>query len=487
MHINFTNKFGDGRPSTLHGHGLFFTNVNYYDGAASVTQCPVPDGYSFYHEILNSPKSGENAPKQWGTYWLHGHYKGQYIDGLRTPLIIHRAEGEAYKYDDDYTVVMADWYHHQHGYIMRHDYMTDGGDYQTPDSGLLYFAHTKANQTAKTLKGMNENAALPFEPGKTYRLRLINMSAASVFDFWLEGHDMEVIEVDGVDVERYPMESVQVAIGQRYSVLVKARNETDKNWRIHANMEGGTFPKVGSLKLNLTGTLSYGQKDAKMGDGKKNRSTDVKPFDDTKLVPLEKIESKEPDMRVTLEVKMKEGRKHGKPMGLINGTTYVAPKTPTMLTMTAKNTTNPMDAGTYGRNVNAVTAPYNSMVEMTILNLSDDVHPFHMHGTKFQVVHRAYGTDGTKPQVPKVEEQENPVRRDTVAVDGFGSVTIRFLASNPGAWFMHCHMDWHLSAGLAMVMVQAPEKAKEVLKVPSYVEEQCRVWKKQSDHKVRGP
>ena len=58
VHINFTNKFGDGRPSTLHAHGLFFTNVNYYDGAAGVTQCPVPDGYSFYHEILNTPKSG---------------------------------------------------------------------------------------------------------------------------------------------------------------------------------------------------------------------------------------------------------------------------------------------------------------------------------------------------------------------------------------------------------------------------------------------
>ena len=118
--------------------------------------------------------------------------------------------------------------------------------------------------------------------------------------------------------------------------------------------------------------------------------------------------------------------------------------------------------------------------------MSDDVHPFHMHGTKFQVVHKAYGTDGTKPQVPKVEEQENRVRRDTVAVDGFGSVTIRFVARNPGAWFMHCHMDWHVSAGLAMVMVQAPEKAKEDLKVPSYVEEQCKVWKKQSDDKLRG-
>ena len=126
---------------------------------------------------------------------------------------------------------------------MRHDYMTNGGDYQTPDSGLLYFAHTKSKHTAKTLKGISENATLPFEPGKTYRLWSIHMSAASVFDFWLEEHVMEVIKVDGVDVERYPIVSVQVAIGQRYSVLVKARNETDKNWRIHANWRAARFRK----------------------------------------------------------------------------------------------------------------------------------------------------------------------------------------------------------------------------------------------------
>ena len=46
--------------------------------------------------------------------------------------------------------------------------------------------------------GFNANATLPFVPGKTYRLRIVNTSAFSAFYFWIEGHGMTLIEVDGV-------------------------------------------------------------------------------------------------------------------------------------------------------------------------------------------------------------------------------------------------------------------------------------------------
>ena len=46
--------------------------------------------------------------------------------------------------------------------------------------------------------GFNENATLPFVPGKTYRLRVINTSAFSAFYFWIDGHQMMIIEADGV-------------------------------------------------------------------------------------------------------------------------------------------------------------------------------------------------------------------------------------------------------------------------------------------------
>ncbi|KAF5327070.1 hypothetical protein D9619_004661 [Psilocybe cf. subviscida] len=49
----------------------------------------------------------------------------------------------------------------------------------------------------------------------------------------------------------------------------------------------------------------------------------------------------------------------------------------------------------------------------------------------------------------------NPPRRDVVGVSG-STVIIRFRADNPGPWFLHCHIDWHLEAGLAVVFAEAP-------------------------------
>lgn len=41
----------------------------------------------------------------------------------------------------------------------------------------------------------------------------------------------------------------------------------------------------------------------------------------------------------------------------------------------------------------------------------------------------------------------NPVRRDTVSIGaGTDNVTFRFVTNNPGPWFLHCHIDWHLQA-----------------------------------------
>ncbi|KAG8050990.1 hypothetical protein GUJ93_ZPchr0009g2075 [Zizania palustris] len=45
----------------------------------------------------------------------------------------------------------------------------------------------------------------------------------------------------------------------------------------------------------------------------------------------------------------------------------------------------------------------------------------------------------------------NPQERNTVAVPTGGWAVIRFVANNPGMWFMHCHFEAHLDLGLAMV------------------------------------
>lgn len=84
-----------------------------------------------------------------------------------------------------------------------------GGAEPVPDSALIYFEQNgsylppisgavSGASDGSSAVGFNGNATIKFEAGKTYRLRVINMSAFSMFFFWIEGHDMSIIEVDGV-------------------------------------------------------------------------------------------------------------------------------------------------------------------------------------------------------------------------------------------------------------------------------------------------
>lgn len=80
---------------------------------------------------------------------------------------------------------MIDWYHDQSDDLLAsflNVYNPTGAE-PVPNSGLIMD---------------NANSSLTFTPGKTYRLRLINMSGFAKFYFSIDGHDMDIIEVDGV-------------------------------------------------------------------------------------------------------------------------------------------------------------------------------------------------------------------------------------------------------------------------------------------------
>jgi FtsP/CotA-like multicopper oxidase with cupredoxin domain len=66
-------------------------------------------------------------------------------------------------------------------------------------------------------------------------------------------------------------------------------------------------------------------------------------------------------------------------------------------------------------------------------------HPMHLHGHSFQVI----GING---------KSLNGALRDTVLVPPKSSVTVAFDANNPGIWYLHCHILWHLAAGMATLV-----------------------------------
>ncbi|WFD28472.1 hypothetical protein MNAN1_003483 [Malassezia nana] len=479
VRIHFHNRFGDGTGSTLHAHGMFFNRTNFMDGAAMLTQCPVPDGESFVYETLNSPSSPPDRQPQWGTYWMHGHYGGQYVDGFRLPNIIHNAQGEVHAYDDDYTLVLADWYHREHNDLLYKEFMNPknpGGAEPVPDAPLVYLAHTPANGTAEYLPGFNDQITLPFEPGKTYRLRMINMAALSMFHVWLEGHDMEIIEADGVDMEPLPVDSVSLSVAQRYSVLVRARNDTDRDWTLHANMDPDMFDDVpDTLQLNVSAKVTYGTPHAPLGVGRATIDT-YDAFNDTQLQPIMPMAPLQPIVSQDLNVVFTT-YKDGINYASFNNITYVGPLTPSLLTMKTETAPLAMNPLLYGPSSGAYVAPFQTVVEFVIYNWDAGSHPFHMHGTQFQVVHKSNDVMSSDPadNPPFIEgENPNPVRRDTVVVPAGGSARLRFVADNPGAWFMHCHIDWHLSSGLAMIVLVAPDQVAQSMDVPDVIAQQCR-------------
>lgn len=78
----------------------------------------------------------------------------------------------------------------------------------------------------------NDNATMVFEAGKTYRIRVINMAALAMFYVAMDQHQMQIIEMDGVETEPYDIDFLSAAVAQRYSVLVTAKNETGTNYAL---------------------------------------------------------------------------------------------------------------------------------------------------------------------------------------------------------------------------------------------------------------
>lgn len=78
------------------------------------------------------------------------------------------------------------------------------------------------------------------------------------------------------------------------------------------------------------------------------------------------------------------------------------------------------------------------------------------------------------------------MERDTVLVDANTYVIFRYRDDNPGTWFFHCHIVWHLYAGMAIIMIESPEIAQQRDTVDPLLAEQCRVQRFHSSGNAAG-
>ncbi|GFY83473.1 laccase 12 [Actinidia rufa] len=82
----------------------------------------------------------------------------------------------------------------------------------------------------------------------------------------------------------------------------------------------------------------------------------------------------------------------------------------------------------------------------------EENHPIHLHGYDFFIVAEGFGNFNPKTDSKKFNLVDPPMR-NTASVPVGGWTVIRFVADNPGVWLMHCHLDVHITWGLAMAFL----------------------------------
>lgn len=101
-----------------------------------------------------------------------------------------------------------------------------------------------------------------------------------------------------------------------------------------------------------------------------------------------------------------------------------------------------------------------SIVELLIIDIDDSLtHPFHLHGHKFYVMDMGIFNEKMiverilKTGIPSERRNANdkPPHKDTILIPNPGYVRLKFRADNPGFWLGHCHFDWHLAVGMAVI------------------------------------
>lgn len=470
------------RLSTIHWHGLFQNGTNDMDGVPSLTQCPGAVNDTFiYNFTVDQP----------GTYWYHTHIENLYPDGYRQLLLVDN-DGAWFEdqVDEEIAFTLTDWYNELTETIFTDQFMViynPTGAEPIPDAILF-----------------NETYSPRWEvkPNTTYRLRIANIGAFSAFYFYIPGYNFTIVEVDGIYTEPAEADLIFIATAQRYSLLLTTGPETDQVIQMVQIADSSLYDIVPpTLQLNRTGFLYSGSPDESMFVQLNNSdifetapvwnltdnsevagvlddlsedsytSDNLHWFDDMELVPYDHMPLLEPvDLNHTLHLTMTV-LDNGNPYAFLNDITYTAPSIPAIFsTLSAPDDDTALNATIYGSNTNSLVLEHNQVIQMILNNDDTGKHPFHMHGHVFQCVKR--GADmGQDTFVPYNETEDDgnypqyPMTRDTFVVLPNSYFLIRFRADNPGIWFFHCHIDWHMSQGLAMVLVEAPVQLRQNYKV----------------------
>lgn len=226
--LSSTLKQDDHKHSiAIHFHGIRQYGSVHSDGVPYLTQMPIKPGEEYVHEF--------RIVNQAGTYFYHAHV-GLQEETVFGPIIVYeskRAHPEnnsssllqagPYKYDDERTVLLSEWWHRPH---MEFENFLMGPKFNfIPEAdSILINGHTLHDSRKVVVAQCGGYELVPVKPNKTYRFRVIGATAFRTLGFAIAHHNLTIIEVDGELTKPYTVNQLEVAPGQRFSVLL----HTDK-------------------------------------------------------------------------------------------------------------------------------------------------------------------------------------------------------------------------------------------------------------------
>lgn len=446
-------------PMTLHWHGILQRGTVVMDGVPGVTQRALqPRSSQLYDFVCPTP----------GTFWYHSHFKGQYIDGMKGALIIR--DPSLPRFPAETTVQLSDWYHIESSVLMR-EYLSpaSGGNEPVPISALINGVG-QANCTGRGCRC----AVIPAHPGSCKHpatlLRLINTAAFAQFQFSVDNHRLIVVSLDGLTVQpSQPLRGVVLNAGQRVGVLVCPDGPRRRlaDWQpawVRAHMIQSVFASD-SPDPTVLGVLQYGRRTSRPRRLPTTQPTELKlsevmgdtaaaGVDPYLLRPLSPQEPPEPTQEMQLVIDFYNdpcanctnwAHFNNISMQLPDG--GGSPGTPSMVESLLANRSLPPNKD-FGYHVEQLQA--GAVVQVVINNHDTGEHPLHLHGHWFWVM--AHGRPQAGDYDAATDQLERwPLLRDTATVPAGSWMVLRFVATNPGVWIFHCHIDWHLGAGLALV------------------------------------
>ncbi|KAH9947844.1 multicopper oxidase [Amylocystis lapponica] len=453
--VNVTNNLPN--ATAIHWHGLYQRGTNYYDGTQGITQCGIPPGqWMVYNYTLDD----------WaGSTWWHAHSGMQYTDGITGALIVHsKNESES----------MADLYHAFSETLLPVYFQPGGiagtpGNEPVPDGGTI-------NGIGQWGPTNDTFFNITLQPNKTYRLRLVNAGTFVAMQFSVDAHNLTVVEGDGTPVAPVQASSVSVAVAQRYSVLLRTDQAPGAYW-MRAALDQGAFTYDNpATQVEIRAVVRYGVADdtlpdvALLDNPPAVSGGDPGALDTGALVPVGGGPAPNATFSTYFTISMQYAAGGSDDtvseyLAFINETSW------TMLAGTASLFAHVGGGSAEGAGGQLVATIATAQVaEMVVQNFDDGDHPFHLHGYKFWVLGGGAGTYADAARA--LLNNTAPMLRDTVVIPAYTWMVLRFVADNAGYWAFHCHIQWHMAAGLLMQFSVLPSESAQFV-IPQYMFDQC--------------